>query len=83
MADPAVSASAWALANWLGELLKPRQPNATLGKHLPGLPIYGSLGANLADFLLHAVANGPPLGDVSAELVVQAVAEQGRRVNFV
>eukprot|EP00969_Alexandrium_andersonii_P068975 3042020-Alexandrium_andersonii.AAC.1 len=63
MADPAVSASARALALKFEELLKLWQPNAPLGKRLPGLPFYGALGASLGDFLIHTAANGPPLGN--------------------
>eukprot|EP00969_Alexandrium_andersonii_P202628 8953476-Alexandrium_andersonii.AAC.1 len=83
MAGSGVSACARALAAKLEELLNIWQKNAPLGKHLPGLPIYGALGAHLGDFLIYASANGPPLGSVSAQLLVQALTERGLQVNVV
>eukprot|EP00969_Alexandrium_andersonii_P312699 13816043-Alexandrium_andersonii.AAC.1 len=82
VANPVTSACARALATEFEELLNILdiwQGNAPLGKHLPGLPIFGALGANLGDFLVYAAANGPPLGNVAAQLLAQAIDERGHQ----
>eukprot|EP00969_Alexandrium_andersonii_P292459 12926072-Alexandrium_andersonii.AAC.1 len=60
-------------AERLVNFLKIWQPESLLGKHAPGLPYYGLLGVNLADFFFHEATNGHPLGNVTGEIFVDVL----------
>eukprot|EP00969_Alexandrium_andersonii_P243928 10777419-Alexandrium_andersonii.AAC.1 len=62
MANSEALARAREHAERLVNLLKIWQLQSLLGKHAPGLPYYGLLRFNLADFLFHETTNGHPLG---------------------
>eukprot|EP00969_Alexandrium_andersonii_P191635 8463884-Alexandrium_andersonii.AAC.1 len=56
-----------ALASDVERLLVLWQQKATRGKHLSGLPVYGSLGINLGGHLVFSSQNGKTLGNVAAQ----------------
>eukprot|EP00969_Alexandrium_andersonii_P256720 11349738-Alexandrium_andersonii.AAC.1 len=63
MADAVLTSRARAHAEHLLDVLRLWQPESLRGKHAPGMPYYGALGVNFADFVMHLATSGRPLGD--------------------
>eukprot|EP00969_Alexandrium_andersonii_P267132 11805043-Alexandrium_andersonii.AAC.1 len=70
MADSGILARARAHVERLSDYLEIWQPESLRGKHVHGMPYYGLLGVNLADFIFHETTSGRPLGDVTTDALV-------------